>query len=412
MTSAYNDNLVDLTGEPIRLLYLDDDPMLCRAFARVASYENIEVVTTTEPDEAIRHLEERTFHIVAVDYRMPTMTGVHFLECLREQLQDTYKIMVTGMCDFETVHAAINRAGVQRYVTKPWQMDELISILREAARSARLVMENRELQRRLQARNQELAIINEGLGRLARERTMDVLNALVAALDYRDTETQWHSRRVALFARMVATAMGYTGDALQDIELGAMLHDVGKIGISDTILLKPGKLTADEWDEMRKHPELGYKLLSGIDFLEGARQIVLQHHERWDGGGYPQKLVGEDIVVGARIFALCDTLDAITSDRPYRKGRDFTVARDEIVRHSGTQFDPAVTKAFLDIPEEHWRKVIAFGHAPEKQGSEGFIWSAGAELARMPGLAEAFTLLSVMRQNNQNLDALNKYLTV
>ena len=392
-----------IPNESIRVLYLDDDPMLCRAFARTAKSEGLHVTTVTSATDAIELIETHSFHVVAVDYRMPQMTGVSFLERYREALQDTYKIMVTGMCDFETVHAAINRAGVHRYVTKPWQYDELMSALHDAARHARLLIENRALQRRLRSQNRELAVMNAGLNRLARERTLDVLNALVSALDYRDTETQWHSRRVALFARMITTQMGIEGDELQDIEVGSMLHDVGKIGISDTILLKPGKLTDEEWVEMKKHPELGYKLLSGIDFLDTARSIVLHHQERWDGAGYPQQLEGDNICLGARIFALCDTLDAITSDRPYRKGRPFEVARDEIVRHAGTQFDPKVVDAFLQIPDARWRQVIAFGHSQEESPTgEPLNWSNIQEFDLLPELQETFTWQSALRQNNRS----------
>jgi response regulator RpfG family c-di-GMP phosphodiesterase len=385
--------------EVLRLLYLDDDPMLCRAFARTASSKTLKVTTCTDPNEATSLLETESFHIVAVDYRMPQMSGVEFLETNLKRLKDTYKIMVTAMCDFETVHEAINRAGVQRYVTKPWQFDELNNVLNEAVRHAMLVVENKELQRQLKHQNSELAAINIGLNRLARERTLDVLNALVAALDHRDTETQWHSRRVALYARMIASELKIEGDELQSIEIGSMLHDVGKIGISDTILLKPGKLTDEEWVEMKKHPELGYELLAGIDFLDDARKIVLNHHERWDGSGYPHQLKEKEICIGARIFALCDTLDAITSDRPYRKRQSFEVARDEIIRHAGTQFDPKIVEAFVAIDDARWRQVIAFGHSQESKSAGQIDWTH-QECDLLPDLNEAFSWQSALRQKN------------
>lgn len=408
MTTAYDDLSVDLSAEPVNILFLDDDALLCRAFERLAAREGLKVTCFSQPEKALEAIAQETFHIIAIDFRMPGMTGVHFLEQQRERLKDTYKIMVTGMCDFETVHAAINRAGVQRYVTKPWQNEEFVSIIRDGVRHARLVMENKELHRRLKTRNQDLAVINQNLGAIARSRTLDVLNALIAALDYRDTETQWHSRRVALFARMIAAQMGYSGIDLYDIEIGAMLHDIGKIGISDTILLKSGKLTEDEWREMRKHPELGYHLLANIEFLERARKIVRQHHERWDGGGYPQGLQGEEIVPGARIFALCDTLDAITSDRPYRKARDFSVAREEIIRCAGTQFDPEVVGAFLSVPEIYWRRVLEFGHAREDDPvAHSRHWRLSDVISDIPGLNDSYSLLSVMRHDQAEKQALN-----
>lgn len=385
----------------LSLLYVDDDTTLCQAFRHVAKDAGFDVTAVTSPTQAARYLIGREFDVVAVDYRMPGMTGIQLLESVGDKLKDAYKLMVTGMCDFETVHAAINRAGVHRYVTKPWNVDELLAVLRDAAAHARLVRENRLLHARLRDQNVELAAVNRHLDAIARERTLDVLNALVAALDYRDTETQWHSRRVALFARMIGSQLGLSGDALQDVELGALLHDVGKIGISDTILMKPGKLTEDEWDVMRKHPQLGYDLLAGIDFLDTARTIVLHHHERWEGGGYPHNISGREISLGARIFAVCDTLDAITSDRPYRKARPFEVAAEEIIRVSGTQFDPEIVRAFVGIGDR-WQHAIRIGHAHEDSPCPEPIDSVVARsIDVLPELGEAYAWMSAAHRWNR-----------
>ncbi|MGH2669656.1 MAG: HD-GYP domain-containing protein, partial [bacterium] len=159
------------------------------------------------------------------------------------------------------------------------------------------------------------------------------------------------------YARRIAREMGLSGQALVDMERGALLHDIGKIGIQDAVLLKPGALVPDEWQQMHRHPEMGYRLLEGIDFLEGAARIVHHHQERFDGSGYPQGLRGDEICLGARILAVADTLDAVTSHRPYRKARSFSAARDEIVRASGTQFDPAVVAAYLRIDDAEWEAL-------------------------------------------------------
>jgi HD-GYP domain-containing protein (c-di-GMP phosphodiesterase class II) len=155
----------------------------------------------------------------------------------------------------------------------------------------------------------------------------------------------------------MAKAMGCSGEQLKHIERGAYLHDIGKIGIPDAILLKPGKLTRDEWDVMETHARIGYELVSRITFLAPSAEIVLTHQERYDGTGYPQKLAGKDIPVGARIFAVADTLDAMTTDRPYRKALPFSVARDEILRESGRQFDPEVVRIFSSIPQKVWEGI-------------------------------------------------------
>jgi response regulator RpfG family c-di-GMP phosphodiesterase len=354
----------------MKVLYVDDEPNILRAFARTVQRSGFDVHCMSDPDEAMKRLRDEHFDIVAVDYKMPGITGVQFLERIRSYTPHAYKIMITGMCDFEVLQAAINRAGVHQYLTKPWRVDTLKYTMNSAASHARLIRQNRALQQQLEQQNKELATMNAALDRLVRTRTLNVLNALVAALDYRDTETHWHSRRVALFARMIGTKLGLSDEALYDVELGALLHDVGKIGISDSILLKPGKLTEDEWREMRRHPQIGYELLKGIDFLEGARPIVLHHHERWDGNGYPSQLRAEEICIGARIFAVCDTLDAMTSDRPYRKALSFDIAKEEIMRNSGSQFDAEVVAAFLKVTDAQWRAAIVAGHAYENQPAD------------------------------------------
>jgi putative nucleotidyltransferase with HDIG domain len=177
------------------------------------------------------------------------------------------------------------------------------------------------------------------------------LEALVNALDARDQETKGHSIRVSRYMLDIAREMGVVEGSQEwvNMQRGSLLHDVGKIGVSDTILLKPGKLTEEEWVSMRRHPEIGYNMLRQVKFLEAPAEIILSHHERWDGKGYPRGLGGEDIPLGARIFMVVDTFDSMTSDRPYRKALSTQKALDEVLRCSGGQFDPKVVEAFLDI---------------------------------------------------------------
>jgi len=176
-------------------------------------------------------------------------------------------------------------------------------------------------------------------------------------LDLRDNATAGHSQRVTRYSVEIAKVMTCAGEELRNLALGAFLHDFGKIGISDGVLLKPGKLTPEETEIMRQHVRIGYDMVSGISFLSGAAQILLAHQESYDGSGYPQGLAGDQIPMGARIFAVADTLDAMTSNRPYRNAVSFQDARDEIVRCSGSQFDPDVVKAFLSIPEDAWHRM-------------------------------------------------------
>jgi putative nucleotidyltransferase with HDIG domain len=184
-----------------------------------------------------------------------------------------------------------------------------------------------------------------------RERTYDAtLTALTSALDFRDNETGGHSHRVVAYMELLLAQMNIHGPELATLRRGALLHDVGKIGVPDSILSKPTALGEAEWAVMKRHPELGARIIAGIPFLEDVARIVRHHHERWDGMGYPDGLKGDRIPLGARIFAVGDSFDAMTSDRPYRRGLLIDAAREEIRRCGGAQFDPAVVTAFLSIP--------------------------------------------------------------
>jgi len=183
------------------------------------------------------------------------------------------------------------------------------------------------------------------------------VGALVSALDAREHETRTHSIRVTQYALRLAREIDYPHAELAHLKFGSMLHDIGKIGISDSILLKPGPLTEDEWKEIRRHPMIGYQILRDISFLKDAAKIVLYHQERYDGTGYPFGLAGDAIPLGARLFAVVDTYDAMTSDRPYRSALTYDDVVEEVARENGSQFDPKLTEAFLRIPEEEWLRI-------------------------------------------------------
>jgi response regulator RpfG family c-di-GMP phosphodiesterase len=342
----------------VRVLYVDDEPSLCRAFARMFGSEaDVCVSTTTSAQEAASLIERETFDVIVSDLRMPGMDGIELLTAARDKLPDARRLLVSGYADLDSAISAINHVGVDRLLTKPWNTHELMGAVRAAAEHARLVRENVAITAALRNKAEELATMNRELDRLVEERTSNLLTAMISALDLRDSETQWHSRRVGRYARRLAEEVGVHGRELDDIERGAILHDIGKIGVRDAVLLKPQALDALEWTEMRRHPALGFEILKGIAFLEPARLIPLQHQERWDGSGYPGGLKGEEISLGARVFAVVDTYDAITSDRPYRKASDYQTARAEIERCAGTQFDPRMVAAWLGVPAQVWHEI-------------------------------------------------------
>ncbi|MBM3792007.1 MAG: HD domain-containing protein, partial [Acidobacteria bacterium] len=240
---------------------------------------------------------------------------------------------------------------------KPFDLVRLRRSLLQAVERNSLLVENRHYQQELE---QKVLFRTQGLNQALKEVEDSyrvTLEALVTALDAREHETHSHSKRVCAYTERLARQLGVNGSALVEIGRGALLHDVGKIGVPDSILLKPARLTDAEWRVMKRHPRTGHDILGGIRFLSAAAEIVLSHQERWDGHGYPQGLAGKDIPIGARIFAVVDTLDAMTSDRPYRKALSFQAAIEEIRRCSGTQFDPCIVDAFLSIPAPNWVEI-------------------------------------------------------
>ena len=342
---------------PERVLVVDDDDLILKALARILESSGFEARCYVSPEEALAHMEADAPVVVISDYMMPSMDGITFLKHARVRYPSAVRILCTAAEDFRVALQAVNSGEVFRIVSKPWHQQELISTVAQAAEAGRLHRENDRLTAEVQRQNGQLREINLRLEEMVRARTQALLEGLIAALDYRDAETQWHSRRVSLYARRLAQQLGIPEPELTIVEHGALLHDIGKIGVRDRVLLKPGPLTTDEWTEMKRHPELGWALLQRVDYLRPASSIVMQHQEKWDGSGYPTGLKGDAIVIGARIFHVVDTLDAMTSDRPYRKARPFADAREEIRRCAGTQFDPSVVDAFLAVPPEDWERI-------------------------------------------------------
>jgi response regulator RpfG family c-di-GMP phosphodiesterase len=326
---------------------------LLNAKLRSAGYESHHC---TNPTDALELLSRDPFDAIISDLNMPGVSGFDLLEATRQHLPHAAFLMATGVNDISVGIAAMKK-GAADYLLKPFQLDAVIVSLERALETKRLEAKledyRKHLEEMVERRTKQL---EAALRRI--ELTYDeTLEALGAALDLRDNETAGHSRRVTLYSLEIAKAMGCSKELSRPLTWGAFLHDIGKIGIPDSILLKAGKLTPEETAIMQTHVRIGYNLMGQIAFLAPATEIVLTHQERFDGTGYPQGLVGEEIPLGARIFAVADTLDAITSDRPYRRGRPYTVALKEIQGESGKQFDPKVVEGFLSIAEEHWERI-------------------------------------------------------
>ncbi len=341
--------------EAEKFLIVDDEPSIRNILAKVVSDLGFLSDTAHNGKEALRRLGETEYQMVLSDITMPVLDGLNLLKHVTAHYPGVAMIMITGVADLNSAVNALS-TGAYDYVTKPFNAIELQNKIQKALERRRLVLENKQYQLHLERRVQEqTAELRDALGR-TNTAYAHTLEALINALDARERETQRHSKRVSEYTLVIARQLGISSAEFEDLERGSLLHDIGKIGISDSILLKPAKLTEEEWVEIRKHPDIGYQILKGISFLEGAAEMVRQHHERFDGTGYPRGLSGEKILLGARIFAVVDTFDAMTSDRPYRKALSYQIAREEIIRFSGRQFDPHLAECFLQFPEDIWSK--------------------------------------------------------
>lgn len=334
---------------PTRILVVDDEMSIREVLADGLDAFGFAVVQAGNAAEAFEAVRRGGVDLVLSDIDMPGESGLALLKKVKDVAPDVDVIMVTGNVNVEVAIAAI-RQGAADYVTKPFNLEEVQIVVERTIDKRRLIRENREYQSTLEQKVEERT-------RELEESYESTLEAMITALDFRDNETMGHSRRVVEYAVIVARTMGVVEPELSWIRRGAILHDVGKIGVSDAILRKPGKLDPSEWDEMKRHPEMGFRMLKHIRFLAPALDIVYCHQERWDGSGYPRGLAGEAIPLGARIFAAVDTFDAMTSDRPYRAALSIAAAREEIRRFAGVQFDPAVARAFLSIHETVWQDV-------------------------------------------------------
>jgi response regulator RpfG family c-di-GMP phosphodiesterase len=346
------------TPKTLRVLIVDDEQASRKMLAVVLSQVGICCMQAENGDEALRLLKDQQLDAVISDLRMPGMSGMELLEEVRRLYPHTVFLVVTGTDDIQVGIKAMQQ-GADDYLVKPFQVDAGIvsASLTRALHKKHLEEEienyRRHLEEMVAERTRQL---QEALSQV--ERSYDhTLEVLGAAIDLRDSPTAGHSRRVFLYSLEMAKAAGGLDHQLKNIAMGAWLHDIGKLAISDSILLKPGPFTDEEREIMQGHVQIGYDLVKGIPFLADAAEIIYAHHERGDGSGYPRGLMAADIPMGAKIFAIADTFDAMTSDRPYRRALPFAVSREVIERGAGKQYDQHVANTFLKIPEETWEAI-------------------------------------------------------
>ena len=342
---------------PERILVVDDEASLRSIVSALLERSGYAVTVAASAEQALSLLHEQVaFDLVLSDIMMPGTDGLSLLDSICADFPGTPVVMCTAVQDVHVTTNAFRRGAID-YLLKPFERTQLESVVKRAIEHGQLQKQNaiyrKHLEEIILARTERLRTTMQDL-----ERSYDTtLEAMGDALDLRDEETEGHSKRVTAYTIALARAMGLNAEELRVIARGAFLHDIGKIATPDSILLKPGRLDADEMQIMRQHCQRGYEMVCKIPFLREAAEIVYAHQERFDGKGYPRGLKGEQIPLGARIFAIADTMDAMTSDRPYRKGTSFAIAREEITRCAGTQFDPGIVEVFLQIPIESWTQL-------------------------------------------------------
>jgi putative two-component system response regulator len=337
-------------AEDLRILVVDDRPENARLLDRLLRrWGHREVTTTTDSAEVAALVDASDFDLLLLDLHMPPPDGFAVMEQIHEHIAATVSLPVlvlTGDADDEIKRRALS-SGARDFLTKPFDQQEVRLRVRNLLEIRRLQLQQRqtelELEARVAARTAELE-----------EARLEVLERLATAGEFRDDETGEHARRVGCTAQQLADAIAMGPDAAYRICIAAPLHDIGKIAIPDALLLKAGRFTRSEHAVMQRHTSIGADMLAGTSsgLLALAREIALTHHERWDGGGYPNGLAGEEIPLAGRIVALADVFDALTHARPYKAAWTVEEAVEEIRRQGGEQFDPQLVAAFAELDHE------------------------------------------------------------
>ncbi len=326
-------------------LIVDDEPRLRQVLVHLMRNDGFTCVEAGNGEEALVQLEQHPVRLIMSDLRMPKMDGLELLRHVRGRWPDIAVVMITAVADVEVAVSCLS-IGAMDYLTKPFHLEEVRARVAQALEKRRLVIENRGYQESLQAKVAVQA-------RRLEELFLASIQSLAEALEVKDPYTRGHSIRVSHYSTVIAREMSVDGEMLRQVELGGHVHDIGKIGVREAVLNKPGKLTDAEYEHIMTHPMVGWKILAPLlGEAPVALNIVRSHHERFDGRGMPDKVAGTDIPLEARIAAAADSFDAMTSDRPYRPdGLTMEEAVAEIRRCSGTQYDPDIVAAFMSAVE-------------------------------------------------------------
>ena len=329
-----------------RILIVDDEEVICSILARRLTREGYACVTANDGREALRYFYKHPFSLIISDIKMPEMDGIELLKRVKAANPNMMVIMVTAFPDIDLAVEAM-RLGAYDFIIKPADLDLVILSVKKALEKKRLEEEVTAYRSHLERLVEERTAKLQQAYRILKKAHLDSVKVLAEAIDAKDPYTRGHSDRVTKMSLKVAFQFGFTEDRLESLEYGALLHDIGKIGIKDEVLQKPGALNSEEYQYIQEHPLIGEKIVEGLDFFKDKIPIIRHHHEHFDGSGYPDGLVGEAIPLEARIIAVPDAFDAMTSARPHREMMPLQDVLMELEKCKGTQFDPGVLEIFM-----------------------------------------------------------------
>jgi len=330
-----------------RILIVDDE-LGPREALRMILRDYYEVVTADCGKQALDYLDSSEFDLVILDIRMPDINGIELLGEVKKRAPETEVIMITAYASVETATNAL-RDGALDYLIKPFECSTVKEVVEKGLmrRSKRSYMQNRL--KELEVLNVTLKEEIERAYNSIQKHYRETVRSLVAAIDAKDSYTKGHQERVAFFTKLLGQKLGLPPEEMQLLQQASILHDIGKIGVPEHILRKPSALTPEEFGIIKQHPLIGAEIISPVEFLKDVVPIVLHHHEKFDGTGYPRGLKGREILLCARIIAVADAIDAMLSQRPYAATKTVEEAREQLVLCSGTQFDPEVAEVALQI---------------------------------------------------------------
>lgn len=332
---------------PYKIIACDDENGIIDSLSVFLKRSGYQLTGVTDPYEAIEKVRNEHFDLMLLDFIMTPIHGDKVVEEIRKFNQELYILLLTGHKDLAPPLETIKRLSIQGYCEKSDKFDQLLLLIESALRSVEQMKIITKINQELKDKNQELE-----------NAYLESIQTLRYTVEAKDSYTRGHSDRVADFSVLIGKYLNLSEEDLKILRIGGLFHDIGKIGVPDSILLKEAKLTSEEYSEIKNHPSIGKQILSNASIFKDMIPIVYHHHERFDGTGYPAGLAGENIPLFARIAAVADTFDAMTTKRSYRNALPLDIVRAEIEKCSSTQFDPAITKVFLDILDHHYDEIL------------------------------------------------------